>query len=63
MRIRQKFDESKVIEAAYLFFTAQKKQREIADLLGMTQPQVSQMIEQAKDDGLIKNLYSSLSGC
>jgi len=54
MRLRQKFDDSKVIEAAYLFYTAQKKQREIADLLGMTQPQVSQMIEQAKDDGLIK---------
>jgi DNA-binding transcriptional regulator LsrR (DeoR family) len=59
MRIRQKYDESKVIEAAHLFFSAQKKQREIAVLLGMTQPQVSEMIEQARDEGIIKIVINS----
>lgn len=59
MRIRQKYDESKVIEAAHLFFKAQKKQREIAALLGMTQPQISEMIEQARDEGIIKIVINS----
>jgi DNA-binding transcriptional regulator LsrR (DeoR family) len=59
MRIRQKYDESKVIEAAHLFFNAQKKQREIAALLGMTQPQISEMIEQARDEGIIKIVINS----
>ena len=59
MRTRQKYDESKVIEAAHLFFNAQKKQREIAALLGMTQPQISEMIEQARDDGIIKIIINS----
>ena len=59
MRIRQKYDESKVIEAAHLFFNSQKKQREIAALLGMTQPQISEMIEQARDEGIIKIVINS----
>jgi DNA-binding transcriptional regulator LsrR (DeoR family) len=59
MRIRQKYDESKVIEAAHLFYNAQKKQREIASLLGMTQPQISEMLEQARDEGIIKIVIQS----
>jgi DNA-binding transcriptional regulator LsrR (DeoR family) len=59
MRVRQKYDESKVIEAAHLFYNAQKKQREIASLLGMTQPQISEMIEQARDEGIIKIVINS----
>jgi DNA-binding transcriptional regulator LsrR (DeoR family) len=59
MRIKKKYDESKVIEAAHLFYNAQKKQREIASLLGMTQPQISEMIEQAKDEGIIKIIINS----
>ncbi len=59
MRIRQKYEESKVIEAAHLFFNAQKKQREIASHLGMTQPQISEMIEQARDEGIIKIVINS----
>jgi DNA-binding transcriptional regulator LsrR (DeoR family) len=59
MRIKKRYDESKIIEAAHLFFNAQKKQREIADLLGMTQPQISEMIEQARDEGIIKIVIQS----